>query len=70
MDLTLLLQGEPEPEPTFGQVVPTAVHFPQVVNKENIVKAGPWTGQGLGTRKQQTSTFGHTLAPKQPGFEG
>ncbi|KAK3922037.1 Mitotic checkpoint serine/threonine-protein kinase BUB1 beta [Frankliniella fusca] len=61
--------GEPEGEVLHSQNVPTALPITQTINKENVVKAGPWTGQGLGSRKHHVSNAGNSFLPKQPGFE-
>ncbi|XP_026289944.1 uncharacterized protein LOC113214705 [Frankliniella occidentalis] len=61
--------GEPEGEVLHSQNVSSALPIAQTINKENVVKAGPWTGQGLGSRKHHVTNAGNSFMPKQPGFE-
>lgn len=52
-----------------GPTAPFALPVPQSLNKENIVKPGPWTGQGPSSRKHQPIGSSHVQVQKQPGFE-
>ncbi|XP_034251361.1 uncharacterized protein LOC117651430 [Thrips palmi] len=61
--------GEPEVEATHSQAVSSSLPITQSLNKENIVRAGPWTGQGLGSRKLQSTSYAQPYVPRQPGFE-
>lgn len=70
MTFHLQEHGEPEAEAMHSQAIPFSLPIPQSLNKENLVRAGPWTGQGLGSRKQQSTSFAHSYVPRQPGFEG
>lgn len=66
-----IYQGDSDAEMHHGQIVPSALPIPQSLNKENVVKAGPWSGQGLGSRKHQSqsTSVAPSFTPRQPGFE-
>lgn len=61
--------GEPEVDAVPSQAISSALPIAQSLNKENLVRAGPWTGQGLGSRKHQSTSLAHAHVPRQPGFE-